>query len=42
MKISHKFRLTVAIALAVPMIASAATYDDLITSAWMGDVSELY
>ena len=41
MKIIPKFRLTVAIALTVPVLACAATYDDLINSAKMGDTREL-
>ena len=40
MKIIPKFRLTVAIALTVPVLACAATYDDLINSAKMGDTRE--
>ena len=41
MKIIKKSLLTAALVLAFPLLVGAATYDDLINSARMGDTSEL-
>ena len=41
MKIIKKSLLTVALVLAFPLMVGAATYDDLINAAKMGDTSEL-